>query len=134
MTPTHPTPANPGPSAQPLTDEALAAIAFRRAGWALLVVDPADNRIVAANLAAADLYGYPVADLVGLAIDELFAPAARLRLPEYRAQVHRTGRAAYTSLHQRRDGSQFTTDVVVTADYDDQGRVRYRIVAARAVA
>lgn len=122
------------PNQTAASEEALAGIAFRRAGWALLVIDPATNLIVAANPAAAAMYDYPIHELVGLAIDALFAPESRVHLPEYRARVHSTGRAAYESVHLRRDGSPFATDVVVTADYDEQGAVRYRIVNVQSIA
>lgn len=118
----------------PLSADELAAIGFLRAGWALVVVDAQSHLIVAANPAAETLYGYPSHELVGLPIDALFAPEERVHLPTYRAQVHGTGRAAYASVHLRRDGSRFAADVIVTADYDEAGAARYRIVNVRAIA
>src|SRR5438105_878870 len=90
---------------------------FENAHDAILVVDPHEQAVLDANHHACQLYGYPRAELLGMALDNLWREpeAGRARLREAEQGVG----GVYQSRHARKDGSEIVVDVTA-------GPVEYR--------
>src|SRR5919109_3193925 len=90
---------------------------FEHAHDAILIVDLHEQAVLDANHHACRLYGYPRAELVGLALEKLWRhPGSdRARLGE----AAQGAGGAYQSLHARKDGSDIAVDVTA-------GPVEYR--------
>ena len=90
---------------------------FENAHDAILVVDPHEQAVLDANHHACQLYGYPRAELLGMALDNLWREpeADRARLREAEQGVG----GVYQSRHARKDGSEIVVDVTA-------GPVEYR--------
>lgn len=71
-------------------------------GFAIWVFDDNDGTIVAANEAAAHVYGYERADLLGRTV-EAICPAL----------ADESARHAGTFVHRRKDGSTFEADISI---------------------
>ncbi len=76
----------------------------------ILIVRASDGRILEANAAAQQAYGYSAAEMLALTIDDLRAPAARAAIAE---QLQRAGADGLTfeASHRRRDGQVFPVEV-----------------------
>ncbi len=102
-----------------------------KAGWAIVLVDHATNRVVMANPAAYALYGYPPEELIGKDIIDLHAPEVLADFYETREPLSRTGELRHETTHVRRDGSRFLADITVTLHRDTDGNVLYHIANIR---
>ena len=95
-------------------DEARHADRFRivteEANDAMVFVRPSDGRIIHANRAATELWGYSREELANLTVDDL--PPADLRsvLAGRAADALRTG-TRYEAIHVRKDGGRCTVEV-----------------------
>lgn len=76
----------------------------------ILFVRREDGRILEANIAATQGYGYSRDEMLGLTIHDLRAPDARKQIPEQMAEADDHG-VLYTTTHQRKDGSTFPVEV-----------------------
>lgn len=84
-----------------------------------LILTSEDGMIVDANIAAAELFGYQIADLVGLSLDSLMPTRYRhnhgnhlaeyMSRPERRAMAHNFG-----AVGLRRDSSEFSMAAVLS--------------------
>jgi PAS domain S-box-containing protein len=69
-----------------------------------------DGRILEANAAAVEAYGYSYEALLTLTIHDLRAPDTRMVTPEQMAEAERRG-ILFETVHRRRDGSIFPVEV-----------------------
>src|SRR5260370_29140614 len=80
---------------------------FESAPDAVLIVDPEEGVVLDANRRCADVYGYTRAEMVGLALRQVW-PAADATILRQAAQ----GQAkSFEAAHRRRDGSEIVVDV-----------------------
>jgi PAS domain S-box-containing protein len=97
--------------------------------FAVFLLD-ADGRVATWNAGAERVLGYPEAEALGRPY-AAFAPAAGAGggrpEDELRAAAER-GRSEHTGWRERRDGSRFWAEAIVTAWRDDAGRVGYSVV------
>ena len=77
-----------------------------------VVVTGLDRRIVTANRAAAALFGRPLDDLPGTAIDDVVAPAERQHVAERESRAFEGQEQRYETMVVRRDGAE--RDVAVS--------------------
>ena len=98
------------------------------AAWAVMVIDPATNRITMANPATIELFGYSYEELRQLSFDDLLTPEARREHAAAHANSHvgDFGHAERWCLRQ--DGSSFLAAIDVTRHRDAVGKVLYRIL------
>lgn len=84
--------------------------AFDKHSVVMLLIDPQDGRIVAANKAASDYYGYSQAKLQNLSIQQIntFSPQA---VAEERERARQENRNYFIFRHQLADGSLRTVEV-----------------------
>lgn len=87
-------------------DDLIAGTVFERAGEAAYVMDPASERILAANDAGCRLLGYPREELLGTPIARIH-PAEAVELARLLDRVVREGRASTVRLTCRTRGGSF---------------------------
>ena len=104
------------------------AHAFEYAEWGVVISRAELNTLDTMNLAFARMHGYPVNELIGRPIQDVFAPDERDKVPEWLRQAHVNGHITFETRHLRKDGSSFPALVDVTAVKDDNGRILYRVV------
>ena len=102
---------------QDITERKRAEAVFHRYGLlsersrdAFLMLRRADGRILEANGAAEDLYGYLRQELLTLSIYALRAEQVRKSIAEDMARADSTG-ILFETVHQRKDGSTFPVEV-----------------------
>ena len=93
----------------------------------ILFVRRADARILDANAAALDAYGYSRPELLRITAAELRTPEERLKLSEHLESTDR-GPVMYESRHVRKDGSSFPVEVTGQAALINGERVLMSIV------
>ena len=77
----------------------------------MLLVRAADGRVVGANQAAVDAYGYDRETLLGLSISDLRAPEARHTMQDDLDRASEAGAGVLLeSVHRRRDGTTFPVE------------------------
>ena len=77
---------------------------FERHSAAMIVIDPETGRIVDANQAAADFYGWSIRELTGMSIQDVNTlPPDAVR--QQMQNVRSLGRTRFTFRHRRADGS-----------------------------
>lgn len=83
---------------------------FQRHGSVMLLVDPVTGRIVAANPAAADFYGFTQPQLMAMSIQDIntLSPA---QVEQERAEAAREGRNYFIFRHRLADASVRTVEV-----------------------
>ena len=98
-----------------------------RARDIMLFVDAHDGRIVEANDAAVEAYGYPREQLLGMPIRDLRAPDT---LGEVATQMHRADEYGllFETRHRRRDGTTFPVEVSSKGTVDVSRRILLSIV------
>ena len=96
------------------------------AGWPVVIVDPTTNLLQAVNLAAAEMHGTTVEELVGRPMAELFAPESWSKLARLIQAAHDKGNYVYESMHVHKDGARFTCLTHVTTFTDAHGQLLYR--------
>jgi PAS domain S-box-containing protein len=79
-----------------------------------LLVQELDGRIIDANQAAADLYGYERDELIGMAASATAADLDPGRLERSRSQLLATGRYTFQGVGVRSDGSTFPQEISIT--------------------
>jgi PAS domain S-box-containing protein len=95
------------------------------ADYAIFMLDPA-GIVISWNSGAERTYGYPAAEIIGQHFSRFFPPeAARAGEPELELKTAATdGRMEKEGIRVRRDGTQFTANLLTTALYDETGRLR----------
>lgn len=100
---------------------------FEHAEWGVMVGSPDGTTLELMNPAFARMHGWTVAELSGRPLLEIFAPAVRPSVPEQIRIANYRGHHRFESLHLRRDGGVFPVMIDVTAVYDDDGDVAFRV-------
>jgi PAS domain S-box-containing protein len=90
-------------------DPVIETLFFEHARDILLVLDADDGRIIDANAAAVDAYGYTRDELLGLTVFELRADASDV--PKQMAAASRTHGVLFETKHRRKDGRAFDVEV-----------------------
>jgi PAS domain S-box-containing protein len=92
-------------------------------GEGLLITD-ADDMVIYANARMAELTGYPVEDIIGVAAYTLFLPAEDWTAMRARNRRRMDGHAEQYSIHmRRRDGSRFWVEINARPLRDAEGGV-----------
>ncbi|MCX6030099.1 MAG: PAS domain S-box protein [Chloroflexi bacterium] len=119
--------------ARDITERAQAEEELRRweqmlqsAGWGVVLANPADDVILAANPAFARMHGYEPGEMIGLNLADTFATEARPDLSAHTRLAQERGHHTYESIHIRKDGSRFPTIADVNVVKDRDGKVLYR--------
>ncbi|MCX8016671.1 MAG: PAS domain S-box protein [Rhodocyclaceae bacterium] len=100
---------------------------FAEAKAAMLLVAPADGRIIDANPAASAFYGYSREELLSLSLRDI-SPLTREQMDAEMARSIREGREYFVLPHRRKDGSIRTVEVY-SGPYHDRGRlILYSII------
>jgi PAS domain S-box-containing protein len=109
----------------PGSEDLFRLLVERVQDYAIFLIDP-EGRVATWNAGAERIKGYAAADIVGRPYATFFAAEDRAagkpdRLLE---RARREGRVEDEGWRLRRDGSRFWADAVLTALYDDAGRLR----------
>lgn len=99
---------------------------FKWAGWGVVLVNPEDNTILAANDAFIQMHGYRRDEMTGMNLSEIFAPKYRTKLSEIGLLVQEKGSHSYESIHIRKNGTTFPTLANVNLVKDSEGSLLYR--------
>ena len=92
--------------------------------YAIFMLDPAGT-VSSWNSGAERTYGYPAAEIIGQHFSRFFPPeAARAGEPELELKTTTSeGKLEKEGIRVRRDGTQFTANLLTTALYDETGRL-----------
>ncbi|MBS1874870.1 MAG: PAS domain S-box protein [Acidobacteria bacterium] len=105
-------------------EEQLALVLENVRQYAILMLD-AEGRLAGWNVGAGRMYGYESLDVLGRGVDLLYPPETGLvesrRLLDTAA---REGTARFEGWHVRKDGSRIWVHTMVTAQREDDGRLR----------
>ena len=116
-------------SERKVAERALArwANVFEHAEWGV-AVGAADGRTLElVNPAFARMHGYAAEEMIGLPINQIFAPGAEVELRKLIDSANDTGHGVKESAHRRKDGSVFPVLVDLTAVRDEDGQLLYRV-------
>jgi diguanylate cyclase (GGDEF)-like protein/PAS domain S-box-containing protein len=93
--------------------------------YAILMLDET-GCVISWNAGAAHIKGYEADEILGRSFEVFYAAEDRERgLPaQHLAEAAAAGSLRYEGWRLRKDGSRFWADVVITAVYDDDGRLR----------
>lgn len=93
--------------------------------YAIFMLDSAGT-VSSWNSGAERTYGYPAAEIIGQHFSRFFPPeAVRAGEPELELKtVVSEGKLEKEGIRVRRDGTQFTANLLTTALYDETGRLR----------
>ncbi len=94
---------------------------FEHAGWGVAIGDPETGRYVRVNETYARMHGYSVEELTASPIWSLTTPSNRDFAQQQTRRALSVGRVAYSSRHQRRDGTEFPVRVDLSAISDGRG-------------
>ena len=113
-------------TALPLATPELCARLFLEASkdFAMFLLDT-QGKVVLWNVGAAEIFGYPAADILGQPFGLLFTPEDQ-KNGEPEQELHEaqaTGKAADRRWHRRKNGTRFWADGVLRAVHDAQGQV-----------
>lgn len=107
----------------------LALVAVERTRMPMVITDPQlpDNPIVLANQAFLELTGYSVDEVIGRNCRFLQGPGTdAAHIDELRSRLaRREEHIEIELLNYRRDGSSFWNELVISAVYDDTGKLIY---------
>jgi len=103
---------------------------FENAEFGIAISRIESSSLITVNPSFARQRGYMPEELVGLPIIELFAPEARVHLPELLRVVDENGHGVIESVHQRKDGSTFPVLLDLTVLKDESGRPVSRVAYA----
>ena len=103
---------------------------FEHAEFGIAISRIESSSLITANPSFARQRGYLPEEIVGLPIIELFAPEARVHLPEQLRTVDENGHGVIESVHQRKDGSTFPVMLDLTVFKDESGRPVSRVAYA----
>jgi PAS domain S-box-containing protein len=98
---------------------------FEHVQWGVVSVSEDGSKLVMMNPAYARMHGYTVQELIGRPLTDLFAPDARVELPEQIRLTRERGHHTFESTHIRKDGTAFPVLVETTAVKDSGGQVVY---------
>ena len=102
-----------------------------------VAITGADNQtILLVNPACAELYGYAVEEMVGMPVQDVFAPEARAQVERdiQRANTERRDaepghpHRVYETVHARRDGTTFPVSLNIHQARDAGGGAAYRVI------
>lgn len=99
---------------------------FANAGWGMVIVDAATERITHVNEAFAQMHGYAIDEVRGRNFHDFYAPEVRTVIDETKAKVDRQGHLAFETIRVRKDGSTFPCHAAVSAYRDAWGNVVFR--------
>jgi two-component system, OmpR family, sensor histidine kinase VicK len=107
-----------------MCDAPFRALVESVADYAIFTMD-ADGRVTSWNTGAERIFGFAASEIVGRSGAMLFTPEdVRAGAPEAELrQAASEGRAVDKRWHQRKGGTRFFADGVVTPGYDDGGRL-----------
>ena len=105
-------------------------LVFERAEFGIAISRIESSSLITVNPSFARQRGFMPEELVGLPIFELFAPEARVHLPEQLRVVDENGHGVIESVHQRKDGSTFPVLLDLTVLKDESGRPLSRVAYA----
>jgi PAS domain S-box-containing protein len=108
--------------------EALASWArlFENAGWGIAIGSANGETLQGTNPAFARMHGYPIHELIGRNLCELFAPDAGRELLDELRIADEKGSHVFESEQVRKDGSRFPALIDITTVKDWAGQVEYR--------
>ena len=102
-----------------------------------IAVSGADSQtILLVNPACAELYGYDAEEMIGMPVQDVFAPSVReqverdiqrARLEQDADSSHRTHQV-YETLHVRRDGTTFPVSLTIHQAREADGSASYRVI------
>ena len=84
--------------------------AFERHSAVMLLIDPASGKIIEANTAASEFYGYPISTLRGMAIQQINTLTPE-QVAEERIRAQKEGRNYFIFRHRRADNQERTVEV-----------------------
>lgn len=102
--------------------------AFELAEWGIAIGNLANRTLDMVNPAFARMHGYTAQELKGVAISDVFAPAAREKLADHIRRAYEQGHHTFESEHLRRDGTIFPALVDATILKDESGHLLYSVV------
>ena len=107
------------------SEEHFGAVAASLRDYAVLMLDPC-GRVVSWNPSAERIKGYRAKEIIGRSFAAFYPPedVARGEPARHLAEAASAGHVEYEGWRVRDDGSRFWADVVLTAVFDDQGRLR----------
>lgn len=116
-------------SEQALCQERLAGWehVFMDASWGIGICDTAGAILQNMNPAFARMHGYEHSELLGQAIIDVVAPAARQSLAGHVEQAQRSGSHSFESIHRRKDGSEFPVGIELVMVTNPLGKVRQQV-------
>ena len=122
----------PRTDAYRLQEQARYQLLFEHARDIYLFVRLSDGRILEANRAAEEGYGYSRAELLGMHIVDLLSPEMRTQYEEKHLQLRSTIEApngvVFETWHRRKDGSFFPVEVSSLAIDIDGAKVSLSII------
>jgi diguanylate cyclase (GGDEF)-like protein/PAS domain S-box-containing protein len=106
-------------------EEQLRLLVASVVDYAIVMLDPA-GRVVSWNAGAERIKGYREDDILGRSFEAFYSTAdVESGVPaRHLAEAAKAGHLQYEGWRVRRDGSRFWADVVITALFDEQGRLR----------
>ena len=99
---------------------------FKHSAWGVVITDAVKNKVIAANPACSEMYGYSEDEIINRDIADFSAPESVKDLGKNIELVNSIGVNSYESVHIRKDGSRFPVLITVTAFKDEKGELIYR--------
>src|SRR5215471_4008013 len=87
----------------------------------ILYARPGDGRILEANRAAVNAYGYSRCELLDLTVYDLRLPDARDTVAHQMEEANR-GSVKFETIHRRKDGSTFPVEIISQASGEADNR------------
>ncbi|MCV6613274.1 MAG: EAL domain-containing protein [Amphritea sp.] len=84
--------------------------AFERHSAVMLLIDPSSGKIIEANTAASEFYGYPISTLQGMAIQQINTLTPE-QVAEERIRAQKEGRNYFIFRHRSADNQERTVEV-----------------------
>jgi PAS domain S-box-containing protein len=114
----------PPPGREP-ADDAFRLLIAGIKDYAIFLLDP-DGRVASWNAGAESINGYTADEIIGSHFSRFYPPEALARdWPKQELQLAaEAGRCEEEAWRVRKDGSQFWASVIITALWDEKGRLR----------
>lgn len=100
---------------------------FEQHNAIMLLIDPATGKILNANQAAADFYGYPRATMLTMNMND-FSTLSPDQLAAMLKEVQTSGKKHFTTEHRLADGSLRNVDVNAASICIDEQRLNFAII------
>jgi len=110
------------------------ADAFENCAHGIDMSDPATNTISVCNAAFARLHGRTVAEIQGMPILSVYAPADHDHVRQSIQHADQTGHCRYEARMLRKDGSTYPVQMDVVSVRDEAGNLLYRIATEQDIA